>query len=116
MSGWCYACGRDLEGRSGHAYGCLFRGQTEAELSTQVTGRRRRVPQERYLWLLAEVGGSAPLDEVAEYLGVSQATARRKLDGLAAQGLAERWPGSRGSGPACYGLTEGGKEKVALGE
>lgn len=52
------------------------------------TGRKPhvRVPQNEYLRVLAEVGGTAILDDIAEHLDVSTATARRALDGLAHQG------------------------------
>jgi hypothetical protein len=44
------------------------------------------VPQDRYLEVLREVGGSALLNDIARFFDVSQATARRKLDGLVMQG------------------------------
>lgn len=52
------------------------------------TGRKRHVvvPQERYLEVLDEVDGAAWLDDIAEFLNVHPGTARRKLDGLVAQG------------------------------
>ena len=45
------------------------------------------VDQERYVYVLGEVG-AARLDDIAGHLNVSEATARRKLDGLVAQGRA----------------------------
>jgi predicted ArsR family transcriptional regulator len=59
------------------------------------------VDQEEYVTVLDEVGGAARLDDIAEHFDVSEATARRKLDGLVAQRrvklLRER--------PREYGLT-----------
>ena len=43
-----------------------------------------RVPQHEYLTALREVGGGL-LDDIAEHFDVSDATARRMLDGLVAQ-------------------------------
>ena len=42
--------------------------------------------QERYLEVIKEVDGATWLADIAEYFDVSEATARRKLDGLVAQG------------------------------
>ena len=53
------------------------------------------VPQERFLEVLQEVG-DAPLDHVAEYLNVSESTARRKLDGLVVQGKLSVYSGRHG--------------------
>jgi predicted ArsR family transcriptional regulator len=52
------------------------------------TGRKPhvRVSQDRYLEVLDEVEGTAWLDDIAEFLNVHPSTARRKLDGLVAQG------------------------------
>jgi len=66
-----------------------------------VTARKahRHVDQDRYLEVLHDLEtGAGELDDFAEHFDVSPATARRKLDGLFAQGLAERLP-ARGRGP-----------------
>lgn len=53
------------------------------------------VSQRMLLDYLREVGRQ-PLDEVALIVGISEATARRKLDGLAAQGSVRVFPGTPG--------------------
>lgn len=53
-----------------------------------------RVPQHAYLEAAREVG-EASVDGFAKHLGVSTVTARRRLDGLVAQGLLERRPNGR---------------------
>jgi predicted ArsR family transcriptional regulator len=47
--------------------------------------RHVRVDPEKYVYVLDEVA-AARLDDIAEHLSVSEATARRRLDGLVAQG------------------------------
>lgn len=59
---------------------------TVTELERAPRKAHVHVEPERYVDLLAEVG-SARLDDLAEHLNVSQATARRRLDGLVARGL-----------------------------
>lgn len=58
------------------------------------------VPQDSYLKVMADIahGGGAGvyLPDIAAYLGVHEATARRKLDGLVAQGKLNVTPGVRG--------------------
>lgn len=52
-----------------------------------------RVSQDRYIEVLREVGGSAALEDIAEFVDVSLGTARRQLDGLAYQGKVRVYPG-----------------------
>jgi hypothetical protein len=46
----------------------------------------RAPAQEEFLRTIAEVGGSAHLEDLALYFDISDATARRSLDGLVVQG------------------------------
>ena len=72
-------------------------------MSSYANGRKphRHVTQAQIVEALAEVGGSAVLDDVAEHFDVSTMTARRNLDGLVAQGRARVLCGP---GPREYAL------------
>ena len=61
---------------------------------TAVRKQHVTVPQSEYLRVMQDVGlGSVVLEDIAEHLGVSPTTARRKLDGLVAQGKVAVEPG-----------------------
>jgi hypothetical protein len=78
-------------------------------MKTYEEGRKqhRRVPQNRYLKVLRDLGMPARCDDMAEFLDVSPTTAKRNLDGLVYQGKVRLVSGRSFSAEYTIGLSEG---------